>query len=467
MDLEAISTAAQQFGERHGITQAADYYKAQFWDGNRDFPTLHFDDVSGIPFLHEIKGVEEYQHRARLRANDGDIFATVSPLAEGFEDYCKNQLGLGSPEHIFAPPPNGKVAIANGCMTGKAFERIVECAKTAGGMLIEPYMGIETVWQLAKMVSEAADVPVQVIAPFPEVMWAANDKVMLTELVFETAGSEHVVELNATSNIDEMVQHLLRISKQFQRVAIKRPRCASAMGNALFLSEEIQKMSVGELTAEVTSVLAGMEWPEGEEVLACAWEEADHSPSTQWWIPPKGKGTPRIDGIYEQLLQGEECVFLGSRPSTLPEAVNNALVEQSLPVAIGLQELGFVGRCSFDHLVVGDPHGEFSLRIIECNGRWGGTSTPMNFVDLVVPGERPPYRAQDVISPALAGVPFTEIAARLGDRLYDVNTGKGSYLLYNVGPLASDGKLDVIGFADTQEMAEALLNEELPKLLGI
>ena len=467
MDLDAIISAARDFGERHGITQAAEQYASHFWNGTRDLPTLHFDDVSGIPFLHEIKGVEEYQHRARIRANDGDLFATVTPPAEGFEEYCKNQLGLGSPEHLFAPPPSGKVAVADGCMTGAAFDRIVEYARNSGGLLIEPYMGIESVWQLASSVSEAAGVPVEVVAPFPEVMWAANDKVLLTELVALTAGSENIVELNATCQIEEMVDHLQRLSKQFQRVAIKRPRCASAMGNALFTSAEIQSLSREEVIAKVTETLEEMEWPEGEKVLACAWEEADHSPSTQWWIPPKGMGAPRIDGIYEQLLHGDECIFLGSRPSTLPDVVNDALSAQALPVAFGLQELGFVGRCSFDHLVVGDLEGDFTLRIIECNGRWGGTSTPMNFIDLVVPGDRPPYRAQDVIHSDLVDVPFTEIAARLGERLYDVRTGKGSYLLYNVGPLTLDGKLDVVGFADTQEEAETLLNEELPKLLGI
>ena len=28
-------------------------------------PTLHLDDVSGIPFLDGVPGMEEYQHRAR------------------------------------------------------------------------------------------------------------------------------------------------------------------------------------------------------------------------------------------------------------------------------------------------------------------------------------------------------------------------------------------------------------------
>ena len=44
-------------------------------------PTLQLDDVSGIPFLADIAGVEEYQHRGRLRAGDHDVYVTVTPAA--------------------------------------------------------------------------------------------------------------------------------------------------------------------------------------------------------------------------------------------------------------------------------------------------------------------------------------------------------------------------------------------------
>ena len=36
--------------------------------GDPAYPVLQLDDVSAIPFLADIAGVEEYQHRGRLRA---------------------------------------------------------------------------------------------------------------------------------------------------------------------------------------------------------------------------------------------------------------------------------------------------------------------------------------------------------------------------------------------------------------
>ena len=46
-------------------------------------PALHLEDVSAIPFLAGIAGVEEYQHRARLRTAAGDAYAAVTGLRGG------------------------------------------------------------------------------------------------------------------------------------------------------------------------------------------------------------------------------------------------------------------------------------------------------------------------------------------------------------------------------------------------
>ncbi len=120
-----------------------------------------------------------------------------------------------------------------------------------------------------------------------------------------------------------------------------------------------------------------------------------------------------------------EQVFVGSRPSRLPERVNRVFADAAVRVAIALQHLGYVGRCSFDHLVLGDPKMDFTVQFTECNGRWSGTSAPMHLVDRVVLGPRPRYRAQEVVSPKLVGVSFEDLAAALGDRLFAHRTGSG------------------------------------------
>lgn len=441
-------------------------YSQLVWSGKQlPLPTLHLDDVSAIPFLADIASVEEYQHRARLRAGDGDLFAAVTPGAPGYESYCRDHLDLGAPELLIAAPVDGLLKVARACAEGAAFERLVQRAREAGGMVIHPYMGNDDVWQLAAQIRRESETPCVVIGPQPTALWIANDKARFNEVVTEALDDSWVIPTHLGTTLHDITANLLELGKRYPRVGLKRTRTASSMGNAIFKSDDLV---AGDAEATVRAFLERTEWPTGEEVLAVAWLETELSPSTQLWIPPAGTGEPRLDGIYEQILSGETRVFLGSRPSTLPDAVNRSLAEGALAVATALQRLGYYGRCSFDHLVVGDPHGEHQLLFTECNGRWGGTSTPMNLLDRLLGGDpRPPYRAQDFEHEDLVGVAFADVLSRLGDEVFDPNTRRGRYVLYNVGCLADSGKLDVIALGETQELAEQALLEDLPRLLGL
>ncbi len=461
-------SAAAELADRLGIADRLEARKENLWDPSAaNLPTLQLDDVSGIPFLSDIAGVEEYQHRGRLRAGTGDLYVTVTPAAAGYEDYCRDQLNLGSPESLVADGSSAPLAVAEACGRGDTFDQLVDHAKKSGGLVIHPYMGIEPVWNLAQKLSEAASGTIKVLAPPPEVTWIANDKMLLSELVTKTVGEENVVETIVTHTASELATRLKELAERHQKVALKRLRTASAMGNTVFDGATVKTTAPEEFENLITMELSRMQWDEIEPILAVSWEETDCSPSTQWWIPSRGEGLPRLDGIYEQLLEGESKVFLGSKPSSLPWLVEEALVAQSYPVVIALQELGYVGRCSFDHLVLGDLDGEFSLKVTECNGRWGGTSTPMSLVDRLIPGSRPPYRAQDYVDDRLVGTTFPELCGQLGETLFDAKTGLGSLILYNVGPLERDGKFDVITLGSTQEEAEEVLLSKLPQLLGL
>ena len=46
-------------------------------------------------------------------------------------------------------------------------------------------------------------------------------------------------------------------------------------------------------------------------------------------------------------------------------------------MAVVLQHLGYVGRCSLDAILVGNDETTARLYWVECNGRWGGASIPM------------------------------------------------------------------------------------------
>ena len=396
------------FAERLDLGARLAPFAPHRWQHPRDCPTVHLDDVSGIPFLVDVSGVEEYQHRARLRCDNGDLFVTVTAPAGGYERYCRERLGLGAPTHLRAAPSGNPLAVAAGCRHPDILGRLVDIARRAGGIDIHPYMGIEDVWDLAATLAAAVDEPVSVLAPPPPVTWIANDKARFAELVELTLGPGWMPEAVTCRTPDDMVRHLRALSRRYRAVGLKRTRCASAMGSKVFPSPVVSVATEAVLTAEVVGFLRRTEWPGDEEVVVVAWEDAVCSPSTQLWIEPDGP--PRLDGIYEQVLAGPEQIFVGSRPSTLPAPVNRAVADAAVRVATALQQLGYVGSCSFDHLVVGDPDAGFAVRFTECNGRWGGTSAPMHLVDRVVSGPRPPYRAQDIVQPLLAGVSFDEVS---------------------------------------------------------
>jgi hypothetical protein len=467
VDLAWARDAVIPLAERLDVSARLEAYAANAWTGPTETkaPCLMLDDVSAIPFLVNIAGVEEYQHRARLRAGGGDLFAAATPSTPGYEEYCR-RLDMGEPEMLQPAQVGGALEVARACSEGAVFDRLVARAREAGGLQIHPYMGIEAVWVLAKKLAAAADCAVPVLGPPPPATWIANDKALFSETVTRVLDPAWIVKTRASRDPRKLAEALLELGQNGDRVGLKRTRCASGMGNVHWNLEADGLTDVDAAEAKVRAFLTRTLWDGTEDVLVVVWEDTELSPSTQMWIPPLDQGPPRLDGIYEQILEGAERVFVGSRPSTLPHPVNLALAQASLRVSAAFQALGYVGRCSFDLLVLGDLNGEFSCKFTECNGRWGGTSAPMLLVQRLVKGPRPPYRAQDFVHPDLAGACFKDVLARVGDAVYDPKTGQGQFIFYNVGPLVA-GKLDVISLAATQPEAEAGLLERLPKLLGV
>jgi len=455
-----VLEVSAEFNRRHQVTERDARWRHLRPLIEADLPTLHLDDVSGIPFLQDIVGIEYYQLRARVRAGSGDVFAATcpDPGLESYEAYNRTHLGLGEARLIHAPH-SPAIEVAAGCRASGCFETLVGLAQQHGGLMVHPYMGIEAVWALADAIHHAAGVPVGVIAPAPGATWFANDKLTFTDFVRAILGNEAVVPSLVGDSPQALAGHLIRLAQHHDHVALKMLRCASAMGNKVFRAAEIA-VPRPQLVEKIQRFLHEKEWEVGSKVLAVAWEPATASPSAQMWIPADTQLPPSVDGVYEQLLEGPNKMFLGSVPSQLGHRINHRVARASSMIALGYQALGYVGRCSFDTIIHGD-----TLRFIECNGRWGGTSTPMHLLDRVFPRGRPPYRAQDVVIPSLNGATFSDLMCRLGPHLYDRRTQTGRYILYNVGSLTQYGKFDVIALGDDLDQAATALERHLPSLL--
>lgn len=462
------SDALRTFADRLGLGERLTPYAARRWsprDTGR--PVLHLEDVSAIPFLDDIAGVEEYQHRARVRAAGGDLYATVTPTDPDYDTYCTKTLGIGAPGWVDLRTTTRPLAVAEACLEPGPFGHLVDQTRKSRGLLIHPYMSIEDVWALAHRLAAESRCAVTVLGPPPPVTWVANDKSLFTELVDLVLGPGFTPETHQADDTGQLADFLHDMSQRHDAVGIKRTRCASSMGNLVLDATPLRTQPPATIQATVDAFLRRTDWAGDEPVLAVAWEQASSSPSTQWWIPPREVGPPRLDGIYEQILEGDRKMFVGSRPSGLPPAVNRTIGDTSGCVAAALQSLGYVGRCSFDHLVLGDPNGDVTIRFTECNGRWGGTSTPMHLVDRVVAGPRPPYRAQDFQHDRLTDLSFFDVLDRVGAEVFDHRTQRGRFIFYNVGPLRRHGKLDVIAIGTTQAEAERALVEDLPRCLNL
>ena len=81
-------------------------------------------------------------------------------------------------------------------------------------------------------------------------------------------------------------------------------------------------------------------------------------------------------------------------PSQLPHTLQRRIGAAGLLLGRLFQLLNYVWRCSFDTILCGSNFSNATIKFTECNGRWGGTSTPMSFMNrLFGDYRRQPYVA--------------------------------------------------------------------------
>lgn len=427
--------------------------------GGENYPTLYLDDLGAIPHLDDITGIEYYQQRARLRADTGDFIALTHQMDKDYEQYNQQYLGLGAPEiiqvnsHGYHPLNISRNLLNNMAQLSK----LASAARKHGGLNVHPFMGSSDAWSLARRLDQLCPGLVRVIAPPPYLAEFVNDKTEFTTLVKSLLGDDAIVESRMAYNDDEVIAHLREMSHLYDCVALKMRNYASAMGNIVFESAGLKRLNSSELAKLVKPKLWELNWDGRSPVCVTRWyTDVLSSPSSHLWIPPKGESKPVVEGIFEQLLEGETKVFAGSRPARLKPELKDEITVKTQLLGIFLQELGYVGRCSFDLIVCKDN----TVRFVECNGRWGGTSIPMAFYRRLFGQDAPlNYLARDVTDERLKGKSFRYLLELFNGQLYNAHTGKGIYILYNVGCLSSWGKFDVMVLGDSEAALEHRTSE--------
>lgn len=424
---------------------------------------LLLDDFSVISHIQHVLGLEYYAARAFVRAGEGDVvLGTFEPL-DGYIEYNASSLGLGASTYHYVPPdPDGlSYAVCDSLLkNSESFSSLVDVlSQRTGTLWIHPYMGHVSAWKLAQALNQNLERTVRMVAPPPHVCNAANDKVWFAHAVAKTLSERYVAPVVSASNASDAAMRLQSLAQEnWPRISIKLADSASGMGTEIFTKEDLNQPTHEELTQQITDWLQQKDWVLGEspDVAIEPWfDDVLGSPSVQLWIPPIDAGTPIVEGIYDQLFYPDEpFVFLGSIPSQLSLTLVEELSETGAKIGRVFQELGYIGRCSFDTILVGARLEDAQIKYVECNGRWGGTSTPMTLMNRVMGDYRTQaYVASDFDHEGLKGMSFSEFASVFSDILYNVTTQEGWAVAYNVACLKPSGKLDIITFGASFEEA--------------
>jgi hypothetical protein len=329
-------------------------------------------------------------------------------------------------------------------------------------------MGNFSVWALAMLLSRAAGRNLKVIAPHPGLTVAVNDKLWFSRIVGKLLGTDHTPCSRPASSYSGLASLTRQMARHGARIVIKLPDSAGGAGNLLVQSSEIQHQTLGKLRSLLRQKLEPLGWTGHKPLLVSCWEsEVVSTPSVQAWIPPIADGGPVIEGVFEQLVNAETGIFEGSQPAHLPRHLHRALLHDSLVLCELFQLLGYVGRCSFDAIMVGHSASTAKIEFLECNGRWGGTSLPMTLANrLLGSWKSRPYATREITISGLNRYHFSDLEHHLQKELYDKRTGRGWLVLYNPGHLLGNSGIDVLCLGKSQAQANDRADRLVPGLLG-
>jgi hypothetical protein len=241
-------------------------------------------------------------------------------------------------------------------------------------------------------------------------------------------------------------------------LGFKLPSSAGGDGNIVITADQLRGCSLAETCQLLKRQLSPLSWDGCSPILIDSWEmEVLGSPAAQLWIPPQQQGFPVVEGIFRQTTEKLRGVFVGATRAELPADLTQEITDRTWLLARLFQLLGYVGRCSFDTILVGSRLDSCRLEFIECNGRWGGTSLYMTLMNRIF-GDwtRQPFAVHVAHHiPGLDQFTFAELLTSLDRDLFDVRTRMGNLILANPGRLAYQAGITAVALAPSWQRAAA------------
>lgn len=391
--------------------------------GLTNAPRILIGDHSEIPLMDPAEQ-SLFGYRIGLLAGEGDVLVLAQTRSSDFERYLQHLLGVSSFDVLdvadTVSPVSGSLPYR--CYaTPHLLDRLVDVARNGRGACLVPHLATGHVWRLGAALAARSGVPISICGPSPRLSRRVNDKLWFAACAREVLGQNAIPPSFSAYGPAALAGEVKHLVSRFDRVVVKVPDSAGSAGNLSLESRRLRDHSVTELSRILSLLLHGLGWRDRYPLLVEVWEtEVLMSPSIQVWVPHADDGLPVIEGIYQQVVEHKEGVFIGAIRAELTSEWEQRLAGEAARLAYVFQRLGYFGRCSFDVLLSGNDLETANVHWIECNGRWGGVSVPMTLANrlLADPAAWNPVIVQKE-SEALEPRAFGKVLERCHDMLFD------------------------------------------------
>jgi hypothetical protein len=416
-------------------------------------PSILIGDKSEIPLLSREDG-DLLEYRIALLAGHDDLIVFTGRRNPEFETYLCGLLDLAALNFVEARPTGGArgLPLARRCIEEPAIrQRLLEHVRENHGATLLPHIATGSIWALAKSLNEETGEPIRVAGPPPNLSAKVNDKIWFADTAVRLLGEASVPPTLSAFGPAALTGHVRRLARKWEKVVVKLPHSAGSAGNLPIRSAAVSEMGAGELHEALTGWISAAGWPRHYPLMVEVWDcNVLASPSVQVWIPDQAEGDPVIEGVFDQILSGEEGRFIGAAPTEKDVPWEERICRDAMKLALLFQRLGYFGRSSFDTIISGSGTGDAAIHWIECNGRWGGVSLPMTFLNrLFAPDEMPAYIIVQRTENDFPALPFQAALDALGDEAYRPGAPEEGVILVTPGALEAGVGLHMIALDRT------------------
>ncbi len=451
----AVALAARLRQEDRHLSSTA-FFGPGVQSGFGPTPAILIGDKSEIPLLPPA-GQDALEYRIALLARKDDVIVLATERNPSFEAYLARLLGMEGINVLTArqTAPGPPQPTAQRCIEDpRLLNRLIEHVRAGHGANLLPYISTGRIWALAKQLHEHTGEPVSVAASPPNLAARVNDKLWFGDIAVRLLGETAVPAKVSAFGPAALTGHVRRLAAKREKLVIKVPDSAGSAGNYPVSAARIRNMSVRDLHGYLQSLVSEQGRPIPYPLMVEVWDcDVLASPSVQVWIPHPDEGDPAIDGVYDQILTGDEARFVGAMPASLPQIWDEWLCAGAMRLSLFLQHLGYFGRCSFDAVITGRADAP-EIHWIECNGRWGGVSLPLTFMNRMFdPDAMPAHLIVQRSELNFTGLPFQAVLELLSAHLYWPGSEPEGVAFIAPGGFESGTAVHLIAFDRTIEEA--------------